>query len=76
MSHFHDLWHWMAALKTSLPFAIALPILVATVFASIVDWLERYLAADQQTASQHQADDPSASARQRYGRGGEQIARL
>ena len=76
MSHFHDLWHWMAALKTSLPFAIALPILVATLFASIVDWLERYLATYQETASQHQADNPSASARQRYGSGGEQTAHV
>src|SRR5262245_48807374 len=43
MFDLHDLQNWMDALKASPPFAVALPILVATVFASLADWLERYL---------------------------------
>jgi|SRR5215510_10190723 len=43
MFDLHDLKNWMDALKASPPFAVALPILVAIVFASLADWLERYL---------------------------------
>jgi hypothetical protein len=43
MPRSHELWDTMAALKTSLPLAIALPILVALMLASIADWLERRL---------------------------------
>ena len=74
MPDFHELWDAMAALKASLPFAIALPILVALVFASIADWLERRLTTDQASPSQDWADDAAASAsehrRWRLGRTG------
>jgi hypothetical protein len=57
MPDLQDVWLWMNALRASLPFAIALPILVATVFATIVDWIEHHLAEYQETASQHQTND-------------------
>jgi hypothetical protein len=65
MADIQDLWQSLAALKTSIPFVIALPILIATVFASIVDWLEGYLADRQDTPSQYQSDDLDPSVRQR-----------
>ena len=65
MSQFQDLWDWMAALKTSLPFAIALPILLATAFATLADWVDHYLGTYRQTSSPRPADDPSMSARRR-----------
>ena len=61
MWYFHDLWAWMAALRTSLPFAVALPILLATAFATLADWLEHYLSHYQQTA-----DDPRLLAHHRH----------
>jgi hypothetical protein len=39
----YDLWQWTGELKTSLPFMLALPIVVAMAFATLVDWLERHL---------------------------------
>jgi hypothetical protein len=62
----HELWDTMAALPTSLPFAIALPILVALVLASIADWLERRLTTDQASTSQDLADNTATSANQRW----------
>jgi hypothetical protein len=47
-----DLWALASALKTSLPFAAALPIFVATVFANVADWLEAYLATHQAPGDQ------------------------
>lgn len=44
MPDVYDLWSGLAALKTLPPFVIALPILIALVFASIADWLERRLS--------------------------------
>jgi hypothetical protein len=55
MPDLHALWIWMSALKGSLPFALALPILVATAFATIADWVEDHLVRHQ--ASQDQTDD-------------------
>jgi hypothetical protein len=69
MSQFQDLWDWMGALQTSLPFAIALPIILATVFATFADWFDHFLATYRQTPSQCHADEPNMSARQREGRG-------
>jgi len=65
----HELWDTMAALKTSLPFAIALPILVALMLASIADWLERRLTRDQAPPLRDWADDTAASANQRWRHG-------
>jgi hypothetical protein len=65
MADFDDLSQWMATLKTSLPFVIASPFLIATAFASLADWVEDYLATYQRTASRGYADDASAAARQR-----------
>jgi hypothetical protein len=65
----YELWDAMAALHTSLPFAVALPILVALVLASIADWLERRLTTDQASPSQDLADDTAASANQRWRHG-------
>ena len=62
MPDVQDLWALASALKTSLAFAIALPILVATVFASIVDWLEGYLARQQ--SPQGQVERAQASERE------------
>ena len=63
MPHFQEFWDAMAALKASLPFAIALPILIALVFASIVDRLERRLNVHQDDTSQDWVEDaePAAS---------------
>lgn len=47
MPDLQALWIWVTALKGSLPFAIALPILVATVFATVADWVEDYLVRHQ-----------------------------
>jgi hypothetical protein len=49
------LWIWVIALRGSLPFAITLPILVATVFATIADWVEDYLVRHR--PKQDQSDD-------------------
>jgi hypothetical protein len=62
MPDVQDLWALADALKTSLPFAVALPILVATVFANIVDWLEGYLTRQQ--SPQEQAESAWASERE------------
>jgi len=42
-----DPWARVSALKASLPFAMALPTLVAIVFAACADWVERYLTGPQ-----------------------------
>ena len=60
MSQFQDLWDWMVALKTSLPFAIALPILLATAFATLADWFDHYLATYRHAPSQGHAAEPRA----------------
>ena len=57
-----ELWEGIGALRTSLPFAFALPLLVALVFASIVDWIERRLNADLEDADQDEADATDALA--------------
>ncbi len=62
MPDVQDLWALASALKTSLAFAIALPILVATVFANIVDWLEGYLTRQQ--SPQGQAESARAPERE------------
>jgi hypothetical protein len=64
MPDLYDLWEAVSTLKASLPFAIALPILVALVFASIADWLERRLTTDQAAASRDWADSAATSAKQ------------
>jgi hypothetical protein len=56
MPDVYDLWSGLAALKTLPPFVIALPILIALVFASIADWLERRLSASQEAESQDWVD--------------------
>jgi hypothetical protein len=56
MTDLHDLWEMTSALKTSLPFAIALPLLVAIAFATLVDWLERYLLGHQSTQGNTEGD--------------------
>ena len=63
MPDFHDVWTWMDALKASPLFPIALPVLLATAFASLADWFEHRLAG-YQSASQQYADDHSASVRE------------
>ena len=68
MADFDDLWNWMAALKTSLPFAIALPILLATGFASLADWFEATWPRIGRHRQQWHADEPGAPARQRESR--------
>jgi hypothetical protein len=50
-----DLWQWTGELKTSLPFAMALPIAVAIALASLVDWIERYLIALPTATSEQSA---------------------
>lgn len=62
MADVQDLWALTSALKTSIPFAIALPILLATVFANIADWLEGYMARQQ--PPQGQAQSASTSERE------------
>jgi hypothetical protein len=62
MPDFHDVWNWMGALGASPLFPIALPVLLATAFASLADWVEHRLAGDQ-SASQPYADGDSAAAR-------------
>jgi len=54
----YQLWEWASALKASLPFAMALPIFIATVFASLVDWVEAYLVGQQY--EQDRSDDGTA----------------
>jgi hypothetical protein len=68
MPDFQDLWYGINALKTSPLMVIALPMLVATVFASIVDWVESYIGRSQETTSRHLADEACASARQTHSR--------
>ena len=60
MSRFQDLSEWMAALTTSLPFAIALPILLATAFATLADWFDHYLTTYRHTPSRGHAGEPRA----------------
>jgi hypothetical protein len=48
MRNFNDLWIWLTALKSSIPFVTAVAILFAGLLATIVDWIELYLTADQQ----------------------------
>jgi hypothetical protein len=60
MPSLDDLWQWTGELKTSLPFAMALPIAVAIVFATLVDWLERRLATPPKAASQEPAQADGA----------------
>jgi hypothetical protein len=47
MPDFNDLWIWLTALKSSMPFVAAVTILFAGLLASGVDWIEHYLTADQ-----------------------------
>ena len=68
MAGFDDLWNWMEALKTSPLLPIALPILLATGFATLADWFDDYLATYRQTSAQWHADEPGAPARQRESR--------
>jgi hypothetical protein len=56
MGGLHELWELMGALRTSLPFAIALPLLVGLVFASAVDWIERRLNAEREGTARDAAD--------------------
>jgi hypothetical protein len=65
MLELHDLWSWLGTLKASPLFAIALPILLAKMFASIVDWVEGSLVTDQAIAP---VDGPGAAARQHLSR--------
>ena len=67
MPDFHDVWTWIDALKASLLFPIALPVLLATGFAALADWFEHRLAG-YQGASQQYADDHSASVREPHSR--------
>jgi hypothetical protein len=57
MTGAHELSDVLVRLKTSLPFVVALPIIVALVFASIVDWLERRLTAHPETAAEGHRND-------------------
>jgi hypothetical protein len=68
MLDFTSLWDFLGELKTSLPFAIALPIFLATALASLADWAERYLAAHDPTTSETFLNNRSASARQSHNR--------
>lgn len=47
MPDFSDVCAWASALKTSPAFVIALPIAVATLLATIVDWIEVHLTGPQ-----------------------------
>ena len=60
MSHFQNLSEWMAALTASLPFAIALPILLAIAFATLADWFDHYLTTYRHTPSRGRAGEPRA----------------
>jgi hypothetical protein len=60
-----DLWQWVGELKASLPFAIALPIAVAIALATLVDWIERRLAALPKSASQEAAQADGARVQRR-----------
>ena len=51
MRNFNDLWIWLTALKSSIPFVTAVAILFAGLLATLVDWIELYLTADQQDAA-------------------------
>ena len=39
MRNFNDLWIWLIALKSSIPFVTAVAILFAGLLATIVDWI-------------------------------------
>ena len=68
MRNFNDLWIWLIALKSSIPFVTAVAILFAGLLATIVDWIELYLTADQHDrGSERSKTSPSQStARHRY----------
>jgi hypothetical protein len=53
----HELWDGVGALRTSLPFAFALPLVVALMFAFVVDWIERRLNAGQEREAQDRVED-------------------
>jgi hypothetical protein len=47
-SDFNELWIWLTAFTSSIPFIGAVTILFAGSLASLVDWAEHYLTAHQQ----------------------------
>lgn len=65
MPDFHDLWVWIGELEESLPFAIALSVLLAKVLASVADWAERHFVSDRVEASQDHVYDRRALEHQR-----------
>lgn len=52
MIDLHGLWSVMAALKTSLPFVLAVTVAMSLLLASLVDRLEQSLLADYGRAGQ------------------------
>jgi hypothetical protein len=63
MPNLHELSDAMGAVRTSLPFAFALPLLVALAFASVVDWIERRLSKPEEGTAQDPVDARDASPR-------------
>jgi hypothetical protein len=59
MPSFNDLWLWMHEFTASPAFVVALPILIARVFASLVDWLEGYVGASPEADPQRRLDSPA-----------------
>jgi hypothetical protein len=61
MPEFSDVSQWVTEIKTSVPFAMAVPILVALVLASLVDWIERHLGPRPEEAARRPVKPPEAA---------------
>jgi hypothetical protein len=61
MPEFSDVSQWVTEIKTSVPFAMALPLLVALVLASLVDWIERNLGPHPEEAARRPVEAPEAA---------------
>jgi hypothetical protein len=58
MPQFNELWDWLAYVRESNAYLIALPSFVALFLACIADWVERYLIGPSEAPSGEQEPKP------------------